>query len=77
MQDLSSGGADSRFEGNLSGDCVGTVVKHPTIAPRTGRPEVNIDVPAVVGQFLNDLSRVDLIVELVQKTSWTPARGIP
>ena len=45
---------------------MGTIVRHSPIAPRTGRPEVNIDVPAVVGQFLNDLSRVDLIVELVQ-----------
>lgn len=41
-------------------------VRHEPLAPRTGRPEVNIDVPAVVGQFLNDLSRVDLIIELVQ-----------
>jgi hypothetical protein len=36
------------------------------VSPRAGRPEVHIDVPAVVGDFLNDLSTVDLIVELVQ-----------
>lgn len=36
------------------------------ILPRTGRPEVHIDVPAVVGDFLNDLSEVDLIAELIQ-----------
>ncbi|MGY2490097.1 hypothetical protein [Cupriavidus sp. CP313] len=33
---------------------------------REGTPEVHIDVPAVVSQFLGELSLLDLIVELVQ-----------
>jgi hypothetical protein len=36
------------------------------LRPRHGRPEVNIDVPAVVGQFLIDLTLSDLVIELVQ-----------
>ncbi len=33
---------------------------------RSGIPEVNIDIPAVVSQFLSELSTLDLVVELVQ-----------
>ncbi|WP_444633947.1 hypothetical protein [Cupriavidus oxalaticus] len=33
---------------------------------REGNPEVNIDVPAVVSQFLGELSMLDLVIELVQ-----------
>jgi hypothetical protein len=33
---------------------------------REGTPEVNIDVPAVVSQFLGELSLLDLVIELVQ-----------
>ena len=33
---------------------------------REGAPEVNIDVPAVVSQFLSELSLYDLVIELVQ-----------
>lgn len=38
----------------------------PLILPRKGKPEVHIDVPAVVGQFLTDVTVFDLVVELVQ-----------
>lgn len=38
----------------------------PLLARRLGKAEVHIDVPAVVGQFLTDLSPLDLIVELIQ-----------
>lgn len=33
---------------------------------RDGKPVVDIDVPAVVSQFLSELSTFDLVVELVQ-----------
>lgn len=33
---------------------------------REGAPVVNIDVPAVVSQFLSELTTFDLVVELVQ-----------
>jgi hypothetical protein len=33
---------------------------------RQGKPVVTIDVPAVVSQFLSELSTFDLVVELVQ-----------
>ncbi|MGO7532753.1 hypothetical protein [Rhizobium leguminosarum] len=33
---------------------------------RTGKPVARVDVPAVAGQFLADLSLADLVVELVQ-----------
>ena len=36
------------------------------LPPRHGRPEVHIDVPAVVGQFLIDLTLSDLVIELIQ-----------
>ncbi|HEX5282029.1 MAG TPA: hypothetical protein VFW28_18260 [Micropepsaceae bacterium] len=42
---------------------VSTAVNLPT---RKGAPKVLVDVPALVGQFLNDLRNVDIIVELLQ-----------
>jgi hypothetical protein len=38
----------------------------PVSYAREGTPEVNIDVPAVVSQFLGELSLFDLVIELVQ-----------
>lgn len=38
----------------------------PMFPARQGHPEVLIDVPGVVGQFMTDLTPFDLVVELVQ-----------
>jgi hypothetical protein len=38
----------------------------PRLIVREGRPEVLIDVPGVVGQFLTDLTPFDVVVEFIQ-----------
>jgi hypothetical protein len=37
-----------------------------TLPQRKGTPQAKVDVPGVVGQFLNDLAPTDLVVELIQ-----------